>query len=158
MGKLQSLTLLMILCYTCRQKPSINVLSETTQLLTETDASAHSQTSDRGQDCYGSVWGKIDVPESDRNSTVRPTTLLGASNCRAYTGWMEAKIPGHICCRGLPCLASMEEDEYNPAETCYSRVERCWGRALLSQRLRGGVGERLWERRDWNGDSFCRYK
>jgi len=45
MGRHQSLTLLMMLCRTCRQEP--------TQQLTEADAHTHRQTLDGG---WGSLW------------------------------------------------------------------------------------------------------
>ena len=54
MGKHQSLKLLMMLSYDCRQEPSITgALRGSTQQLTETDEHTHSQTLNGGQ---ASLW------------------------------------------------------------------------------------------------------
>jgi hypothetical protein len=53
-GKNQFLTLLMIVCYACRQEPSITVLWEASPSLIETYAEAHSQSLDGIQ----GVWCK----------------------------------------------------------------------------------------------------
>jgi hypothetical protein len=54
MGKHQSLTLLMILYYACREEPSITVLRGSTKQLIETDAETHSQAM-----ALSNVWGLI---------------------------------------------------------------------------------------------------
>ena len=64
MGKKQSLTLLMIFCYACRQEPSITVLSE--NLPNSQWKEIHSQTLDGLGESYGRVQGKIEEPEVDK--------------------------------------------------------------------------------------------
>ena len=71
MGKHQSLTLLMILCYVCRQK--LLSSERPTQHLTQRDPDTHSQTVDGA---WGLLWKsrrKDCRPERDRNSTGKPT-------------------------------------------------------------------------------------
>ena len=71
MGKTQSLTLLMILCYACRKKS--RWLSSSIQQLTQIDADTHSQIVDAAWGCLWKNRGKDCGSEGYRNSTGRPT-------------------------------------------------------------------------------------
>jgi hypothetical protein len=73
MGKHQFLTLLVILCYACRQESASHgcSLRGSIQQLTQRDAETHSQWTELG-DSYGRVGGRIAGPKGDWNSTRRP--------------------------------------------------------------------------------------
>jgi hypothetical protein len=72
MGKHQSLILLMILCYACRQKPNMAVLRGSTQQLTQIDVDTHSHSQTELGDSHGGTGGRIVGPKGERNSTGRP--------------------------------------------------------------------------------------
>ena len=72
MGKNQSLTLLMVLCYACRQV-SIVAVSEKLHPAGDSDTDTHSLTVDRIWDFYGIIEGRMAGPDWDRNATGRPT-------------------------------------------------------------------------------------
>lgn len=56
-GKNQSLTLLIVLCYACSQEPSINcLLRGSTQKPMERDSETHSQTLDGAQEDLWKSW------------------------------------------------------------------------------------------------------
>jgi hypothetical protein len=55
----------MMLCCACRQKPSIGIFAE-----------VHSQTLDVAQGICGRAEGRIEEPESDRDSTGRTTESI----------------------------------------------------------------------------------
>jgi hypothetical protein len=80
MGKHQSLTLSMILCYACRQDPSMAVLM---RLHPAADSERQRPQSSIGRNMgtHGKIGRKIEDSDKDRNSTGRPT------NHRAYMGW-----------------------------------------------------------------------
>jgi hypothetical protein len=72
MGKHQPLTQLMILCYACRQEPSITIFWGSNQ---ETDAKTYYQTLDRAQGVLWKSWGGVDRFGGNRDST-RPTESI----------------------------------------------------------------------------------
>jgi hypothetical protein len=74
MGKHQSLTLLMILCYVCRQESSMAILWEAlpSSWLRQMQTPTAKQWVELGSS-YGRIEGRIVGPEGNKNSTGRPT-------------------------------------------------------------------------------------
>jgi hypothetical protein len=75
-------------------------------------------------DTYGTIRGRIEGTEVDSNPIEKNRGQL------AWTPGISQRLshhpksihrlvqgPWHICSRGLPCLASVEEDAPNPVET-----------------------------------------
>ena len=93
------------------------------------------------RDLYGRVRGRIEGPQGNGNPTGSPTVSTNLdlweplppetdSPTKEHT--QAGLQPQHICSRGLPYLALLEEDALNPAET----MVRDTG-VLPSQRPRG---------------------
>jgi hypothetical protein len=102
----QSLTLLMILCYACRQEPSMAVFWKAppcTWLRWMQRPRAKHQV--KLGDLYGRVGRKIEVPKGDRLSTGRPTESTGPLGASQRLNHQPQRIhaldlaPPHTCSR-----------------------------------------------------------
>jgi hypothetical protein len=111
MGKHQTLTVLMILGYPCRQESSMAVLWEAppSSWLREMQRPTAKQWMELGNS-YRKIGGRIEGPKRDKNSTGRPaesTNLDTWSSQRLthqqYKDWTNPPLspppPPHICCR-----------------------------------------------------------
>jgi hypothetical protein len=142
----------MLLCYACRQEPSV----DSTQKQTETDADTHRQTLDGGQEHLRKRRGRDTGPRSkwETHRKTKESTHLHpwqlwesepptTGDTMHRLGWSLQ----HMCSRQaassswLSCLASVGEDSPNQAETWCVSV---WGDSLsegniptLSERWRG---------------------
>ena len=132
MGRQQYLTLLLMLCCTCRQEPNMTVLWESlpNRWLRHMQITTNIHWTEV-EDPYGRVKRGIRGPQRDVNLTEIPTVWTNLDPWETHRLSHQPKsiqrlVQGsrHIWNRELPCVASVGEDVPNPAETWYTSI---WG-------------------------------
>ena len=129
MGGHQTLTLLLMPCCSCRQKPSMAVCWEVPP----------APDLDRCRYLHSTIEiRRIERPKGDGNPIGRPTVSTNPDpwECsetkpptkeHTWAGlWSLASGLWHIYHRGLPCPASVEEDVPKPVDTWCPREGGCW--------------------------------